>query len=237
MATKKEKEELIQTLKFTPRDYKVEIGNYGGEIYFGTVDRKIYEFFKEKKIDIEQYAGDWDDEKWEDIPEDMRPFSPGSGYDCDNLAHNSGASFETGNTIEVYDENGDIVWSCDLTVEALEAEGVKVECFEEVYINDQPEGTVVFFGAQGEKGCLFGNDFHLTAPFDPKKLEVHYGDYDGWQMISGIMYNGEDIDNYNLDTTGKWGEAKWLIVGDEEVYEGEYRDDGDSDDEDEESDD
>ena len=52
MATKKQKEELMQTLKFTPREYKIEIGAYGGEIYFGTVDRKIYEFFKEKKIDI-----------------------------------------------------------------------------------------------------------------------------------------------------------------------------------------
>lgn len=234
MATKKQKEELMQTLKFTPREYKIEIGAYGGEIYFGTVDRKIYEFFKEKKIDIEQYASDWDDEKWADIPEDLRPFEPGNAYDCDNLAHCSGATFDESNTVEVYDEDGHLVWECKLSVEALEAEGVTVVCDEETYISDQPEGTVVFYGAQGEKGLLFGNDFPLKAPFDPKKLTINYGNFDGWEMVISVLYDGKDIDNYNLDTTGKWAEAKWVIVGDEEVYEGEYRDDVDSD-EDEES--
>jgi len=46
MATKKEKEELIATLKFTPRTYKIELGAYGGEVYAGRVDRKIYDYFK-----------------------------------------------------------------------------------------------------------------------------------------------------------------------------------------------
>jgi len=227
MATDQEKEQLIETLKFTPRDYKIEIGNYGGEIYFGRVDRKIYDFFKEHKIDIEEYAGWGDDEKWDFIPEELRPFEPGSAYDCDDLAHNSGASFDGGNDIAVYDELGNEVWRCALSVEALEAEGVEVECFEDVYINEQPEGTVVFYGAQGEKGLLFGNDFPLKAPFDPKKLKIVYGDYDGWEMVSSVLYDDEDIDNYNLDTTGKWSEAKWIIVGDEEVYEGESREDED----------
>ncbi len=45
MATEQQKEELMQTLKFTPRNYRVEIWGYGGEIYWGTVDRKIYDLF------------------------------------------------------------------------------------------------------------------------------------------------------------------------------------------------
>lgn len=229
MATKKQKEQLMETLKFTPRDYKIEIGRYGGEVYFGSVDRKIYDFFKEHQIDIGEYASDWDDEKWEFIPAAMRPFEPGAPYDCDNLAHNSGADFDSGNTITVYDENGEEVWSCELSIDALEAEGVTVECSEEVYISEQEEGTVVFYGAQGEKGLLFGNDFHLKAPFDPKNLTVTYGDFDGWEMVTGVLYDGEDIDNYNMDTTGKWGDAKWIIAGDEEVYEGVAREDIDDD--------
>ena len=225
MATKKQKEQLMQTLKFTPRDYKIEIGRYGGEVYFGSVDRKIYDFFKEHKIDIAEYASDWDDEKWEFVPPEMRPFEPGAPYDCDNLAHQSGADFDSGNTIYVYDENGEEVWSCELSIDALEAAGVTVECSEEVYISEQEEGAVVFYGAQGEKGCLFGNEFHLTAPFDPGNLTVTYGDFDGWEMVTGVLYLGEDIDNYNMDTTGKWGDAKWIIVGDEEPYEGVARED------------
>lgn len=234
MATKKQKEELMQTLKFTPRNYKVEIGPYGGEIYFGQVDRKIYEFFKEKKIDIEQYASSWDDEMWADVPDDMRPFQPGSPYDIGGV-HESGASFDSSNRIEIYDEHGEEVWACDLDIEALEAEGVTVECFEEVYISESPEGTVYFYGGQGEKGLLFGNEFELKAPFDPAKLKITYGDYDGWEIVTGVAYNGEDIDNYDMDTTGKWGEAKWVINSDEELYESEERsEDEESDEEDDE---
>ena len=233
MATKKQKEELMQTLKFTPRSYRVEIGAYGGEIYFGKIDRKIYDFFKEKRIDIEQYAGSWDEELWEDIPDDLRPFEPGNPYDVGGV-HESGATFDDGNTISVYDENGNEVWSSALGTEALEAKGVEFEETAEDYINDYPEGTVVFYGAQGEKGLLFGNEFELRAPFDPKKLRITYGDFDGWQMVTGVIYDGEDIENYDLSTDGKWAEAKWIIVGDEEVYEGEYRDEDDESDEDDE---
>ena len=52
MATKKktkaeQQEELIQTLKFTPRTYKIHMWGYGGERVLGTVSREIYDYFKE----------------------------------------------------------------------------------------------------------------------------------------------------------------------------------------------
>ena len=222
MATHQEKEELIEVLKFTPRKYKVEITGSGGELYFGKVDRKVYEFFKEKKIDIDQYANSWDEELWTDIPSEMRPFEPGAAYDIGGV-HESGATFDDGNYITVYDENGDEVWQSALGVDALEAAGVAFESVDEEYISEYPTGTVVFYGAQGEKGVFFGNEFELRAPFDPKKLTVSYGDYDGWELVGGVQYDGEEIDSFDYDTSGKWAEAKWIIAGDEEVYEGEDR--------------
>lgn len=236
MATDQEKEQLMQTLKFTPRKYKIEIFGYGGEIYWGSVDRKIYDFFKEKSIDIGQYASDWDDDKWADIPEELRPFSPGAPYDCDHGCHQSGATFDSSSTVVVYDENGEEVWRSDLDGESLNEQEVSAEETEELYISEYDEGTVVFFGAQGEKGLFFGNEFELRAPFDPKKLFISYGDYDGWLMVNGVQYDGEDIDGSDYDTSGKWGEAKWLIVGEtEEVYEGVERDDDYGNDEDEDN--
>jgi len=214
-------EELIQTLKFTPRTYTIDIGPYGGEVYFGVVDRKIYDFFKEHKINIEEYASDWDEDKWQFIPEDLRPFAPGSGYDCDDLAHNSGATFDSGNNITVYDENNDEVWSCALDYAQLEAQGVAAESVEEIYINEQQDGTVIFYGAQGEKGFLFSGRFLLSAPFDAGRLVIEYSDLDGWEIVSGVSYDGEEIINNHSDSTGKWSEAKWIIVGDEEVYDGD----------------
>jgi len=228
MATKKQKDQLIEILKFTPRNYRIELGAYGGECYFGRVDRKIYDFFKQHRIDLEEYASGWDEEAWDFVPEEMRPFPPGSPYECDNLIHGSGATLDSSNYVTVYDENGDEVWQCELDVGVLEDAGVEVNCWESETIEDHPDGTVIFWGGQGEKGLLFGNEFELRAPFDPKKLKLNYTDADGWCIVNGVEYNGEDIDNYSYSTTGKWGENKWIIVGDtEEVYEGVSREDMD----------
>ena len=85
MATKKQKQELIDVLKFTPTNVRILIQGYGGESYAGHVSRDTYEFFKKNKYSIEEYAGDWDGE-WESrVPDQLRPFYPGSPYDCDSL--------------------------------------------------------------------------------------------------------------------------------------------------------
>lgn len=220
MATIKEQEELIQTLKFTPRTYRIELGAYGGEIYIGSVDRKIYDYFKKNNIDIEEYASSWDDEL--EVPEEFQPFPAGSAYECDNLIHASGATMDDGNTVEVFDENSNMIWSCTLDISSLETAGVETEEDEEYYIDDNlPEGQVAFFGAQGEKGLLFGGEIYLTTPFDPNKLKICYCDADGWQLSNGISYDGEDVDNNDYSTTGKWSENKWVLTGDEEVFDPE----------------
>lgn len=220
MATIKEQEELIQTLKFTPRTYRIELGAYGGEIYIGSVERKIYDYFKNNNIDIEEYASSWDDELG--VPEEFQPFPAGSAYECDNLIHASGATMDDGNTVEVFDENNNMVWSCSLDTGSLESAGVKTEEDEEFYLEDNlPEGQVAFYGAQGEKGLLFGGNIELKAPFDPSKLKICYCDADGWQLSSGIVYDGEDVDNNDYSTTGKWSENKWIINGDEDIYDPE----------------
>jgi hypothetical protein len=107
MATKKQKEELMQTLKFTPIRARILIQGYGGECYIGSVPREMYEFFKSKQIDIAQYASNWDDDMFSDVPEDMRPFSPGSPYDCDNLFHASGATMDDSSRLTVINDDTD----------------------------------------------------------------------------------------------------------------------------------
>lgn len=223
MATEQEKEELMETLKFTPRKYRVDIWGYGGEIYWGAVDRKIYDFFKDKKINIDQYAGSWNDTIWEDIPSDMRPFDPGAPYDISGV-HESGCTFDGSSTIVVSDELGNEVWRSSLDYSDLESNGVGIECTSENYLSEYDVGTVVFYGAQGEKGTFFGGEFELRAPFNPELLKINFQDLEGWELVWGVEYNGEEIESYDYDTSGKWGENKWIIVGGEEVYEGVDRD-------------
>lgn len=220
MATKKQKQELVDILKFTPITVQVMIQGYGGESYAGTVDRKIYEYFKEHKIDLEEFANDWD-ENFSFVPDNMRPFDQGQQYDCDNLWHASGAELDGLNTITVSGPDGDI-WEHNMDYSELEDAGVTVEESGGCDLDDEdiPEGKVVYNGAQGEKGCFFDGEFTLRAPFDPKKLKISYENCGGWYLVTYVEYDGEEIDGSGgYSTTGKWGENKWILRGNEEVYE------------------
>ena len=114
MATLEEKEQLMQVLKWTPRTYKISMWGYGGEKVMGTVDRKIYDYFKHRRLDLSDYAWDSDYADEHEIPEDMQPFPPGSWYECDDMAHAHGVSRNAG-TLQIEDENGEVIYSDKFT--------------------------------------------------------------------------------------------------------------------------
>jgi hypothetical protein len=235
VATNEQKQELIDILKFTPRTYTIYIGGYGGESYAGKVDKATYEYFKEKKIDIEEYANDWDD-NFGDVPRELQPFSPGSPYDCDGLFHASGAELSNLNEIQINDENGDQVWACAAGLNELEDEGVTVNEWGGCDFDDLPEDTIVHWGGQGEKGTFFDGELELTQPFDPKKLTVNYENCDGWWIINNVEYDGIEIDGSGgYSTTGKWTENKWVLCNGDKVYESVSREDQEDEDEEPES--
>ena len=200
MATEDQKEELMQTLKFTPREYRLEMSGYGGEVVIGTVEPEVYEYFVENDIDLEEYAYDWENEAG--VPDDKQPFEPGSWHECDNIAHENGVEMYSSCWVTVYDENGEQVWEHNLDVGELDEDGIEVEGSSEEYVNWHT-GKVVFYGQNFEKGLFFGGPFELTAPFDPKKLTFYTDDIDGWEICSSVSYAGVDIDSDDYDTTGK----------------------------------
>lgn len=238
VATKKEKEEMLEILKFVPLNVTVYINGYGGECYIGKVSRETYEYFKSKKIDIEQYASDWDG-LFDDVPAEHKFFEPGSPYECDNLMHGSGATMDDTSTISIEDANGNVIWSSDLTISTLIEKGVQVDSSADDYDSeDEEDGTVLFWGGQGEKGCFFVGEFVLTSPFDPTKLRISYANGDGWFLSNSVEYDGEELDGSSgYSTTGKWTEHKFWIAGGEEVYIGKERgEDEDEEDQDTEED-
>jgi hypothetical protein len=218
MATSEEKQKLVEIIKFTPCNYTIYIGGYGGESYAGKVDHTIYNYFKEKKIDITEYANDWDN-LFSDVPSELQPFSPGSSYECDNLFHASGAELSNLNEIQINDEHGNQHWCCAAGINELEDAGVDVNETGGCNFDDLPEDTIVHWGGQGEKGTFFDGEFELRAPFDPNKLTVNYENCDGWWIISSVEYDGVEIDGSGgYSTTGKWAENKWILCNGNEIY-------------------
>jgi len=215
MATKEEKQELINVLKFTPRTYRVRLWGYGGEHVMGTVDRKIYDYFKQRRLDVAEFAWDGDYAETNNIPEDMQPFYPGQWHDCDNMGHCWGVDRSAG-TIQVDDENGNTVYEKSLDdIVGYDEENPEPEwsCGDEVWIDSQPAGSVVFIGTSSEKGTFFEADLELKMPFNPAKLCLHYDEIDGNEIITSVSYDEEDLNNDGGDTNGKSTDFGFYIAG------------------------
>ena len=217
MVTVEEQEKLIEVLKFTPRTYKIRLWGSGGEYVMGDVDRKIYDYFKNRRLDLAEFA--WSDEYAEaqKIPEDMEPFTPGSWHDCDNLGHCWGVDRSAG-TIQVEDENGDVVYEKrleDVTGFGEDEEEPDPEWTggEEIGMDMKPAGSVVFIGVSSEKGTFFEGDIELKSPFNPGKISLNYDEIDGNEIITGVTYDGNEIDNWGGDTSGKGTEFGFYIAG------------------------
>jgi hypothetical protein len=212
MATLEQKEQLMEVLKFTPRTYKISMWGYGGEKVMGTVDRKIYDYFKHRRLDLSDYAWDSDYADEHEIPDEMQPFPPGSWYECDNMAHAHGVNRGAG-TLQIEDENGEVIYERSLEdITGGADDEPEWSCGDEVWIDEKPAGTVVFIGNSNEKGTFFESDLPLTAPFDITKLTLSYDEIDGEELINGVEYDGEDIDNWGGNTDGKSSDFGFYVA-------------------------
>jgi hypothetical protein len=203
MATKKQKQDLVRALKFTPRDITISLSGYGGEIVMGRITEQQYDFWQDRD-DLEELVHDWDGDM--DVPSDMRFITDGAWHDVDDLCHESGCEASESCWIQVYDElDGSDHWESNLDISTLESKGVDVSGHSRISPDeDQPSGTCVFMGQNFEKGTFFSGTIRITQPFDHRKLSISWTDCDGWRLISGVEYDGEEVEGYDgYSTTGK----------------------------------
>jgi hypothetical protein len=233
MATRKQKEELMQVLKFTPITYRVTVSGYGGEIAMGRVDLKTVNYFKKNKIDLNDYACSWGepgDDDYIDVPEELQPFTQSNWYECDNIEHNSGAEFG-GSWLTITDENDNEIFQQELG-HNLEDLGCDIECFCSEDVEDYvDEETAVFVGQSFEKGCFFDGELHLKQPFDVAKFKFTYSEVAGWPILNVVEYDGEELEGSDgYSTTGKSSDYKFYYR-DAEGEVQEYSEPEDTDDE------
>ena len=203
MATKEEKQQLIDTLKFTPRTYKVSMWGYGGEKVMGRVDPAVWDYCMENSVDLVEIAwGDEDTVEEMGLDVEKLPFGPGCWYDCDGIAHVNGVSRSAG-TLQIEDENGNTV--VEESLETFDGgDGSPALCGnDESNLWGYKKGDVVFIGSSNEKGTFFEGEIELRAPFDIEKLELHFDEVDGEEIVNGLYYDGEEIENWGGSTDGK----------------------------------
>ena len=221
MATRKQKEQLMQTLRFTPRNITISLSGYGGEIVMGTVDPRVARYWQARD-DFEEYATCWDTEDgpFADVPEEYRFIRDGSWYECDNLAHSCGVEMSAGCWLRITDDmTGDTLLETELDPEILDAAGVGFEEFESVEIETGPD-RAIFVGQNFEKGLFFEAEVELTQPFDPSKLQFSFSTYDGWRVFNSLSYCNEELDGQNAySTTGKSSSFELYSQDEDELSE------------------
>jgi hypothetical protein len=216
MATIEEQQKLLDTLKFTPCKYQISMWGYGGEIVMGTIERKIFDYFKHRRISVSDFAWDYDAVEELNIPEEMIPFEPGSWYECDRLAHSNGVSRDSG-TIQITDENGETV--LERSLEDIDGTDIGLCCDNEAWIGMAEPGEVVFIGRSNEKGTFFEGEIELTAPLDIEKLVLYYDDIDGEDFVSMVYYNDVEIENSGSNTNGKSSDFGFFLVKEDKSWE------------------
>lgn len=179
----------------------------------GTVDRKIYDYFKHRRLDISEYAWDSDYAEDNNIPEDMQPFYAGQWHDCDDMGHCWGVDKSAG-TLLIEDENGNVVYEASTDeLSGWDEDEPELIGGDEIWIDMKDPGTVVFLGTSSEKGTFFEGEINLTAPFDITKLSITYDEIDGNEVITSIQYNSEEVENYGGDTSGKSSDFGFYVAG------------------------
>jgi hypothetical protein len=163
MATTEEQQLLIDTLKFTPRTYRITMWGYGGERVMGTTTQEVWDYCMENQVDLSDIAWNSDAAEEMGLDADKLPFYPGSWYECDDMAHVSGVSRDSG-TLQIEDENGETVFEKSLGDCDGGEESPQWSCDDEVWIGMRKKGEIVFVGSSNEKGTFFEADLELTAP-------------------------------------------------------------------------
>ena len=206
MATAEQKEQLAETLKFTPVTYNLMLWGYGGEIAVAKINKEQFDYWKPKidedgDSELVEHCVDWDNEV--EVPEEARICTDGAWYEVDGMIdQGSGVEFSDLNHIQITDENGEDVYDKGLSYD-LEEEGVTIES-EECYVGNTEGNDYGFVFQSTEKGTFFSADLPLTAPFDPSKLKIYTTDFEGFEIVTGVEYDGEPLEGYDgYDTTGK----------------------------------
>jgi hypothetical protein len=175
------------------KKFTVSIQGYGHEITIGSVTEEQKEILSNEEKDLIDI-----------VNEDLDDY--GGYHEIDDQYHRWGAVESY--TITIEDEDGNVVFEVDENG-LYEHDTEDFELVESIDIYDQINQDLdLLVTVAHEKGSFFMGDFEAEE-FDLTKLKITIDtdivacDYTFSDTISGVYYDGEEIDNYGGDTSGK----------------------------------
>ena len=223
MATKKQKQQLIDRIKHGVRKYKFSIQRYGGETVVGTITPYQYHYWKNRESELTDYLMGFDRENFEkehNLPQEAR-FAR-DWYENDDVAHTNGAPIESGNCLHIdeYDQHGEpikdakghYVFREPIELDHKSRFKLGIECVESEDCVDVDHPSLVnqyylYAYTTNKGGWTTEGMMEIDGELDFKKLKLHYRQIEGSDICHAISYaDGEPI-HLEEDSTGKGQEC------------------------------
>ena len=201
-----------QPTVFPAGTYRIYLGGRGSEVGIGKITRAQFEFWQEHEDELSEALSD-DDYDYDaiDAPEDARFGQP--YYEYSDVACECGPNIDS-TWVEIINAQDQVVYEgafeelvsvIDNTLMNRESYESAVDQVTEEYIQFLSPGHYVFW-VQGGKGTYIDTVVECAEEFDLTKLRFHTADIDGLEVISGVVYDGQDLDNDGGDWWGKYSD-------------------------------
>ena len=219
MATKKQKQQLIDRIKHGVRKYKFSIQRYGGETVVGTITPYQYHYWKNRESELTDYLMGFDRENYEkehNLPKEAR--FERDWYENDNVAHTNGAPIESGNCLHIdeYDQHeapikdakGHYVFREPIELDYKNIQKLGIECVESEDCVDVDHPSLVnqyylYAYTTNKGGWTTEGMMEIDGELDFKKLKLHYRQIEGSDICHAISYADGEPMHLEEDSTGK----------------------------------
>ena len=168
---------------------------------------KIYNYFEKNKLNLEEYALDYEYAKINNIPEEMQPFEPGirasfGDYQCGMTA----ADYLE---LTVEDEESNRLFSGTIPKSNLKKDSKASDSLK------MRENGVYVVGYEGLEDCYISGKLELDSDFELSKFKIKYGhiDYEigDRKMITSITYDKNEVD-WQLDSYEGTGDNSFGFI-------------------------
>jgi hypothetical protein len=187
--------------------YTITIRGEGGEFIAGEVNKEFFDALNDNDISIEDYAeGDSDDEQFECIPEEIRPFDPGDWSNLSpyivwrNLCDTESMELEVDdeNFKTVYSDSDEVLYMTEHEYDVDENGVVNFSIYDPSDPYDNYRGKYFYSCQRHEDGVFFSGTIELDEPFDPNKLCLITVNLNESEMVSKVIYypQGPNEDGY-----------------------------------------
>lgn len=198
--------------------YKIEIYSRGIDVGIGTITKEQYEYWSERPTgDLDDVLNDNFDYDENETPEEAK-MDRNYYNEYEDVFFGFGPDFSY-NEMIIKDEDGNIIYMGDLSgyIESYDPE-YEIDLTdggERDYYSQWLDPGYYVQWCQGGKGLYFDGEFE-TEKFDPLKIKFLRGETDYGEILIGIKYNDEEIENCAGDYDIKSFEAEIFCVKDKD---------------------